>query len=226
LSRSVDTADRSTRPGAVILLHGHGRTGLSMRPLATALHAAGFATLAPSYGLRRTMPEIIDYLVPRAAAFADANRGPLHVVTHSLGGLVARAWLARHRPPRLGRVVMLAPPNAGSPLADALHRYGLGNIVLGPVGDFLRTRRTRAAEAALGAVNYDLGIIAGDHMLLPALTRRFIPDAGDGKVAVAATHVAGMADHIVLPVAHTFMVRDPRVIAQTLAYLTTGAFER
>ena len=172
------------------------------------------------------MPEIIDYLAPRVAAIAAAHDGPLHIVTHSLGGLVARAWLARQRPPRLGRVVMLAPPNAGSPLADALHRYRLGGLVLGPVGDFLRTRRTRATQAQLGAVDYDLGIIAGDHQLLPALTRFFIPEAGDGKVAVAATHVAGMVDHIVLPVAHTFMVRDPRVIAQTLAYLATGAFAR
>jgi triacylglycerol esterase/lipase EstA (alpha/beta hydrolase family) len=212
--------------GAVVLLHGHGRTGLSMAPLAMALEGAGYATLAPSYGLRRTMPQIIDYLQPRVRAFAAAHDGPLHVVTHSLGGLVARAWLAQVRPARLGRVVMLAPPNGGSPLADLLHRYGLAGAVLGPVGEFLRTRRTRGAQAQLGAVNYDLGIIAGDHMLLPALTRRFIPGDGDGKVAVAATHVAGMADHIVLPVAHMLMPRDPRVIAQVAAYLATGAFSR
>lgn len=217
----------STTPqGGVILLHGMGRTGISMRAIAAALRQAGARTMSPSYGLRRSMPEIIAYLHPRIEAFAAAHPGPIHIVTHSLGGLVARAYITAHRPASLGRVVMLAPPNAGSELADFVVRLGLDNLIFGPVGPHLRTLRPDEHEIELGSVDFDLGIIAGDRPLDPFIAPLLLPSPNDGKVAVEATKIAGMADHIVLPVQHTFMVQDAIVIAQIRAYLETGAFAR
>lgn len=213
-------------PGGVVLLHGLGRTGLSMRVLANACKAAGHQTLAPSYGLRTAIPVILGDLQPRIAAFADTIDGPLHFITHSLGGLVVRALLNAHRPANLGRVVMLAPPNAGSELVDTLERLGLDRIVLGPASRYLRTTRPASAEARLGGVDFDLGIIAGNKPLDPVLPRFLLPGANDGKVSVAATRIAGMRDHIVLPVQHTLMVADKRVIQQALAYLAKGSFSR
>lgn len=210
----------------VVLLHGLGRTGLSMRALASACRVAGYATLAPSYGFRTAIPAIVADLQPRIQEFAARQDGPLHFITHSLGGLVVRALINAGRPPKLGRVVMLAPPNAGSELVDTLERLGLDRIALGPASRYLRTSRPDSAQARLGAVDFDLGIIAGDKPLDPILPRLLIPGANDGKVSVAATRVDGMRDHIVLPVQHTMMVADRRVIAQTLAYLATGAFSR
>nr|WP_310523793.1 alpha/beta fold hydrolase [Polymorphobacter sp.] len=216
------TAPRSS----VVLLHGLGRTGLSMRSLAAALRHNGHATLSPWYGSRSTMAEIITYLRPRIHHFAAANPGSLHFVTHSLGGLVARALITAHRPESLGRVVMLAPPNAGSNLADALHDLGLASIILGPATPHLRTRRTPAEERQLGPITYPLGIIAGNRTLDPIFPKLFLPGPNDGKVAVAATKIAGMADHITLPVQHTLMVGDKRVIDQALSFIETGAFKR
>lgn len=195
-----------------------------MRSLATALKAAGYPGLAPWYGLRRSMPEIIDYLNSRVARFAAAHAGPVHFVTHSLGGLVARALITAHRPERLGRVVMLGPPHAGSELADLMFTLGLDGAILGPVGPHLRTGRTADAEAMLGTIDYPLGIIAGDRPMDPVVPRLFLPSPNDGKVAVAATRIAGMADHIVLPVQHTMMVHDRRVMAQTVAFIRDGRF--
>lgn len=215
-----------TQPGAVVLLHGMGRTGISMRAIAAALRGAGIPTLSPWYGLRRSMPEIIEYLRPRITAFAAAHPGPLHIVTHSLGGLVARAYITAHRPAALGRVVMLAPPNAGSELADLVFSLGLDNLIFGPVGPHLRTVRSDEHEIQLGQVDFDLGIIAGDRPIDAIIAPRFFAAANDGKVSVEATKLAGMADHIVLPVQHTFMVHDAAVIAQIRAYLETGAFTR
>jgi pimeloyl-ACP methyl ester carboxylesterase len=213
-------------PAGVVLLHGLGRTGLSMRALTSACRNAGYATFAPTYGFRTAVPAIVADLQPRIHAFAEKQDGPLHFITHSLGGLVARALINADRPPRLGRVVMLAPPNAGSELVDTLERLGLDRIALGPASRYLRTTRPETAEARLGGVDFDLGIIAGDRPLDPVLPRLLIPGANDGKVSVAATRIAGMRDHIILPVQHTMMVADRRVIAQTLAYLSTGAFSR
>lgn len=213
--------------GGVILLHGHGRTGRSLRTLAGALSREGFETMAPDYGRHgRSMAAIVDHLAPGVSAFAPRCQGPVHIVTHSLGGLVARALLASHRPDGLGRVVMLAPPNGGSEWADLLFLLQLHRPLLGPVGAHLRTARTSADEALLGVVDFDLGVIAGDRPLDPIFPRMVLPRPNDGKVSVASTRVAGMRDHIVLPVSHTLMVYDRRVAAQTSTFLRTGYFDR
>ncbi|MDH7795070.1 pimeloyl-ACP methyl ester carboxylesterase [Beijerinckia sp. GAS462] len=172
------------------------------------------------------MAHIVEHLRPQINRFAGETGGPLHFVTHSLGGLVARALIASHRPQKLARVVMLAPPNRGSELADILFGLRLNRLVLGPVGPHLRTGRTRIDKELLGEVDYDLGIIAGDRPLDPVFPRLLLPRPNDGKVSVASTRLQGMRDHIILPVSHTLMVYDRRVIAQVLAFLETGAFNR
>jgi len=211
--------------GGVLLLHGHGRFGASMALLAKAARRAGYATFSPSYPYRRSLGEIVDWLAPRVTEFEADFAGPLHIVTHSLGGLAARALIAAHPLGRPGRVVMLAPPNGGSELADLLIRLRLDRIVLGAAGAHLRTMRAALDEAALGQVDYPLGIIAGDRALLP-LSLGLLPRPHDGKVSVAATRVGGLTDHVTLPVTHTLMVYDRRVIAATLAFLREGAFDR
>lgn len=209
-----------------MLLHGHGRTGHSMRGMAATLRNAGYATLAPHYPARRSLNAIVERLQPRVAAFAAECGGPLHMVTHSLGGLVARALFKAHRPSRPGRVVMLGPPNAGSELADLLFRLRMDGIMLGASGAHLRTGRSAADEDILGPVDFDLGVIAGDRAIDPVFPRLLVPRPNDGKVSVSATRVEGMRDHIVMPVSHTLMVYDRRVRAQTLAFLQRGSFSR
>lgn len=224
LPETLDT-NGATRQG-VLLLHGLGRTGRSMGMLASRLKAAGFVTWAPTYRSRHTaMPEIVDQLLPGLAVFRQSFDGPVHIVTHSLGGLVARALLAKARPDPLGRVIMLAPPNAGSEWADLLFSLRMNPIVLGPIASQLRTKRPDHDETALGVVDYELGIIAGDRALDPVFPKLFLPRPNDGKVSVAATRLAGMSDHVVLPVSHTFMVNNRRVADHVLAFLASGRFD-
>ena len=76
-----------------------------------------------------------------------------------------------------------------------------------------------------GAPDYPIGVIAGESSINP-LSALILPRPNDGTVSVASTRLDGMTDHIVLPVSHTAMLMNRRVIAQTLAFLRDGRFTR
>jgi len=51
-----------------------------------------------------------------------------------------------------------------------------------------------------------------------------IPAPSDGTVAIERTRVNGMADHIVLPHSHTFIMEAPRVADEAVHFLRHGRF--
>jgi len=209
----------------VLLLHGIARRAASLRPLERRLTRTGYLTLNLDYPARRLgLADIGERIAPTVAAFgADVTR--LHIVTHSMGGLVARVLLSRHRPDNLGRVVMLGPPNGGSEIADALHRLAAYRRFFGPAGAELGTERGAVQASLFGPVDYPLGIIAGSRSLYP-LALLLLPGPNDGRVTVARTRLDGMTDHIVLPAAHPTMMWNRRVAAETLHFLREGCFGR
>ncbi|MBB4365042.1 pimeloyl-ACP methyl ester carboxylesterase [Bradyrhizobium sp. CIR18] len=208
----------------MVLLHGIARTSASLMKLERALRAAGFATLNIDYPSRsKPIAALAEDIHPAITRFAERD-APLHFVAHSMGGLVARAYIAKHRPARLGRVVMLGTPNSGSEVADLLRGSLPYRKFYGPAGLELTTTPATAPNA-LPAIDYPVGVIAGSRFIDPVAGLLVLPKPNDGRVSVQSAGLAGMADHIVVKTSHTGLPRHAAAIAQTIAFLREGRFQ-
>ena len=189
-----------------------------------ALERAGFATFNLDYASRsKALEALAEDIRPAIQHFADRIDGSVHFVCHSMGGLLARVYIARHRPKHLGRVVMLGTPNSGSEIADRLKNFGAYRAFFGPAGQQLGTQRNSAIEALFPPVDYPVGIIAGNRSIDP-VAATMLPKPHDGRVSVANTKLEGMADHVIVRTSHPWLVRNGEAIAQTMAFLRNGKF--
>lgn len=217
-SRSLFATD------CAILLHGLGRSQSAMSDLAVALERAGYTTVNKTYpSTKYRIEKLADDAIAHALG-ACPKKSKINFVSHSLGGILIREYLSKNNIDNLGRVVMLAPPNKGSEIADKLSLLPQFKKINIPAALQLGTSRFSVPNR-LGPAHFSLGIIAGTRSINPILSQ-VLPNPDDGKVSVESTKLAGMDDHIALPVTHTFMMRNKTVIAQVLFFLKKGRFNK
>jgi pimeloyl-ACP methyl ester carboxylesterase len=193
----------------VVLVHGLGRTPISMLPLEWALEGAGYDVLNWGYSsVCCEVPVLARQLAAKLDEEVDTAAPRIHFVGHSLGNIIVRSMLATDPPKNVGRVVMLAPPNRGS--AAATRYEPLFGWLLKPLAD-LTTDRTSRILALRLPPTVEVGVIAGEH---------------DGKVSVAESHLDGERDHVVVPSAHTFIMVRSDVHRLVTDFLRSGSFSR
>ncbi len=208
----------------VVLLHGLARSATSMWLLELRLQDEGFFTVNESYPSTTTpLRELIETVPPPNIAKCE-NRRPIHFVTHSMGGVIMRGYLAKHQVDGLGRLVLLAPPNKGSELVDTMLQVPGFDWLNGPAGAAL-SADIDSIPNTISDTDAEYGVIAGNLSLNP-LFSSFIPGDDDGKVSVESTKFAAMTDHITLYVSHTFIMNSTEVADQVIGFLLTGRFYR
>jgi triacylglycerol lipase len=211
----------------VVLLHGIGQSHRSMILLKRRLEREGYNVLSISYpSTKKTLKELALHLYDNSL---DDNFwqqwDKVHFVTHSMGGLVAREYLAMYKEAipgeRLSRVVMLAPPLGGSEISDLLSSNPFFQWLFGPAGAELTTKHQSKIESD---IYYELGIIAGAKAWPYFISSQVIPGANDGRVSVASTKTRAMTDHAVTNSSHAFIMNKKAVQNLIIAFLKNGAF--
>lgn len=201
----------------VVLIHGMGRSQVSMALLARRLRSAGHDVASFGYFVTR---DALDVIAHRFAGFvhAHAKEAPFAIVGHSLGNVITR--LALPELAGLSRFVMLAPPNQPPVMARALEGNPVFKVLTRDAG---RKLLDAAFYEGLPLPTAPTLVIAGNR----GPKARWLPFRGepsDGVVRVEETRLPGVP-HVEVPAVHTFIMNDAEVAKIVVRFLEAGTLE-
>jgi pimeloyl-ACP methyl ester carboxylesterase len=218
--RNKDGNSCSVQPGTgelVVLVHGIWMTGLEMGLLAWRLRQNGFATRRFFYpSLRSTPAENADRLY---CFLKQQQAGTVHLVAHSLGGIVLMHLFDRHADLPPGRLVIMGSPVQGSGVARRMDSNHLMSLLLGNSRE-----RGLLGDVPEWRGNRDLGVIAGTDGLGIGSLVGGLSGESDGAVATAETEVSAAVDSCLIAVSHMGMVISSEVAREVIKFLRTGRF--
>jgi len=189
-----------------------------------SLNDSGYATLNFDYASTKwTMDSVCTVLNQQIEAVGDQYR-QIHFVVHSLGGLVARAYLSRYQTGKEGRLVMIATPNQGSIIAEDFKNFPAFKWLLGPAGQKLGKDKDDYYNL-FPPPKIPFGIVAGGLKNRSGLNP-LIPGDDDWIVGVEETKLDGCADFIQIIGSHTTLLWQNDVIRQIHSFLQRGAFNQ
>ncbi len=195
----------------VVLLHGLGRTSLSMQRMGVHLAGEGYRVINVNYpGRTDSIENLVEkYVKPQLEEnYTDRNK-KINFVTHSMGGIMARYFLAHNELEGMHRLVMLAPPNKGSDTADKWLGSRLVERIMGPALEELSTDNESLVNT-LPVPYYEVGVIAGEY---------------DEKVSVERTQLDNVQDFFIVPAEHTWIMNAPEVLSAVALFLSEGKFK-
>jgi len=204
----------------VVLLHGWGLSSFATRYWRSRLGVAGFEASPFAY------PSRAQSLNANAVALAAHVRGlpgdgSVHLVGHSLGGIMIMQCLAAHALPRVKRVVMVGTPFQGSAAAQRLNGTRWGRLVLGKT--IVQWHGVQAKDLPSGL---EVGTIAGTRPFGMGQILGRIEAPHDGTVSLRETEVPFATDQLVMHVTHSEMLVSAHVTTQIAYFLRHGRFER
>lgn len=222
-SQEIEKNSFKPKSGTVVLVHGFMRSKMNMSALEYSLKKDGWKVINWAYPSRKKLiEEHAEDLITQLKEIIQHNPNkPISFVTHSMGGLVVRCALNQPDCPieaKIGRAVLIAPPNRGSIFARSLQKYKLIGWVVGEKsGQQLMTTSLDGFDH-IGSFPMEMPvmIIAGTAGLNPA-----IPEVNDGKVAVSETYLKTPHHHATCYAGHSWICYTPSVIQKTKTFLSS-----
>lgn len=205
-----------SHPESIVLVHGLWMKGQEMLLLQWRLRRAGYRVYRFSY--RSVAHDLMDNAWRLNRFLQKVEGETVHLVAHSLGGLVVRRLLHDYPEQRPGRIVTLGSPHSGSHVANHLSRIGWFRRLLG------YSFPTLKGELFPWHGERELGSIAGDLTIGVGQLLRSLPKPNDGTVSVAETRLEGMSDHVVVHTSHMALLFSRHAAEQTIHFLRQGCF--
>lgn len=209
----------------VVLVHGLWSSPLAMMKIGERLVDNGYNVINVGYPsseipIKEISREYFQNVIQKNCI--DSTK-KIHFVTHSMGGIVVRDYIGSpDASDKIGRVVMLAPPNRGSEIIDNFKGVGILEKIIGPAGMELGTSDADT-PIKLGNAKVPTGIIIGTGKTFPLLDL-FIENENDGMVSVENAKLGGMRDFKISDPSHTMITFDSNVITMILRFLKTEKF--
>jgi pimeloyl-ACP methyl ester carboxylesterase len=202
----------------VLLVHGLWMNPFALMPLTWMLNRAGYAASRFSY---RTVRDPIERQARQLVQHCAQTEGDcLHLVGHSLGGLVILESLRLNPDPRVRRVVLLGTPTAGNLAGRAFAHNPIGRWMVGQSAALWEPREPMRTPQGI-----ELGVVAGDRPLGMGRLFADLPSPNDGVVCMVETRIEGCADSICMRVNHSGMIFSPEVARQIAFFLRHGTFQ-
>ena len=210
----------------VLLVHGLWRSGFAMRSIAADLEEHGYLTVSVDYpSTEAEIPDLVQrYFLESYHECVATGAQKIHLVSHSMGGILIRHFLQNRALPLGSKVVMLSPPNQGSKLSEKFGDSWWYKWLVGPAGVSLSSKQT-GIISKLKPIPAQVGIIAAyrDWSLWPD---DWLPQPNDGTVSVASMKLAEMDDFILVNSGHAMMRFNDEVQNQIRQFLAVGEFAR
>ncbi len=210
----------------VVLLHGLGRTSKSFDKMKNYLENKGYDVLNIDYPSRKYDIQTLSdkYIKQAIENHCSDKKRKIHFVTHSMGGIILRYYLKKHKTENIGRSVMLSPPNQGSEVVDFLKNSSVVKKIFGP--SFLQLSTDSSGFVnLLGKANFEVGIITGNKSV-NWINSLIIPGEDDGKVSVKRSQLENMKDFLVVKRTHPFIMKADEVMKAVDCFLETGKFNK
>ena len=202
----------------IILVHGLWNRGWSMTAMAKRLRSRGHNVMIHSYPTRA---ETLDGHADDLHTFLLANKAhELHLVGHSMGGLVILNMFSRYDDLPPGRIVLMGTPVKGASILKRLEKLPAQDFIFGKSRDsllkgFQHTPQGRETGMIRGNRAFGLGQIVGGH-----------DEASDGSITISETELDGLKDSIELNVSHSVMLVSSEVVEQVEQFLLHGEFKK